>query len=127
MVEHILPDLPKASVARYSGAMESIFAFCSFLTMYSFGRASDHFGRKPVIIFSFVGTALCQVAFGISQTFVWALTARALSGALGGSGSVLRCASTSWQLRLQMLIHCCRTMLGEIIDKVRLSCVTTAL
>ena len=43
--------------------------------MLLWSRASDHIGRKPVILLGLFGTTLSMLAFGLSRTF-WALVLR---------------------------------------------------
>ncbi|WVQ75559.1 hypothetical protein IAR50_005186 [Cryptococcus sp. DSM 104548] len=90
MVEDILPDIPKSSVGKYSGIIESIFALSSVLFMYQWGSMSDRVGRKPVILVGLCGLGFSLCMLGLSQSFWWALGARALSGALCGNASVMR-------------------------------------
>ncbi|KAK4686733.1 hypothetical protein P7C73_g3383, partial [Tremellales sp. Uapishka_1] len=90
MMEDVLPDVSKANIGRYSGAIESIFAFSSVLFMYQWGKLSDRIGRKPVIIGGLFGLSFSLFIFGISRTFWWAMIARAMGGALCGNSSVMR-------------------------------------
>ncbi|ODN95812.1 hypothetical protein L198_04430 [Cryptococcus wingfieldii CBS 7118] len=90
MVEDILPNVPKSSVGKYSGIIESIFAFSSVLFMYQWGRLSDRIGRKPVILAGLCGLGFSLCMLGLSKSFWWALGARALCGALCGNASVMR-------------------------------------
>ncbi|KAF9259466.1 MFS general substrate transporter [Marasmius fiardii PR-910] len=72
----------EAKVGYYAGTIESIFfisesALCSF-----WGRASDKFGRRPILLLGPLGLAVAMTAFGLSRTF-WPLVAfRAVQGAL---------------------------------------------
>ena len=79
MMEDLLPDAPKATIGKYSGAVESIFAFSSVLFMYQWGKLSDRIGRRPVILAGLAGISISILMFGISKSFWWALGARALS------------------------------------------------
>ncbi|OCF44424.1 hypothetical protein I317_01684 [Kwoniella heveanensis CBS 569] len=90
MVEDLMPDVPKSSVGKYSGAIESTFALSSVLFMYQWGKLSDRIGRKPVILGGLCGVAVTHTLFGLSQSFWWAMVARFLSGALCGNASVMR-------------------------------------
>lgn len=79
MVEDLLPDVPKSSIGKYSGAIESLFSLSSVCFMYQWGRLSDRIGRKPVILSGLFGVSSTLVRFGLSRNFYWALLARALS------------------------------------------------
>ncbi|KAF9518497.1 hypothetical protein BS47DRAFT_1388906 [Hydnum rufescens UP504] len=52
--------------------------------------ASDHIGRKPVILWSTVGVAMSIVSFGLSRTFSGLILSRCLGGALGGAVTAIR-------------------------------------
>ena len=54
---------------------ESLFFVTEALTVLQWSRASDHIGRKPVILIGLIGTALSMLAFGLSRTF-WTLVLR---------------------------------------------------
>lgn len=43
---------------------------------YFWGVTADRYGRRPVILFSLGSTSVFAVAFGVSETFLWALTCR---------------------------------------------------
>ncbi|WWC69060.1 uncharacterized protein I206_102996 [Kwoniella pini CBS 10737] len=90
MVEDLLPDVPKSSVGKYSGLVESIFALSSVLFMYRWGKLSDRIGRKPVILGGLCGVAFAHVMFGLSKSYKMAVAARFLSGLLCGNASVMR-------------------------------------
>ncbi|ODH46946.1 hypothetical protein GX48_06983 [Paracoccidioides brasiliensis] len=77
-------------IALYAGAVTSAFTFAEFSTGVFWGRMSDNFGRKPVLIFGLVGTAISMVAFGFSPNLPAALIARALGGLLNGNIGVLQ-------------------------------------
>ncbi|WRT68803.1 uncharacterized protein IL334_005783 [Kwoniella shivajii] len=90
MVEDLLPDVPKASIGKYSGLIESIFALSSVLFMYQWGKLSDRVGRKPVILGGLCGVAFAHTLFGLSKSYKMAVAARFLSGLLCGNASVMR-------------------------------------
>ncbi|OCF54197.1 hypothetical protein L486_08394 [Kwoniella mangroviensis CBS 10435] len=105
MVENLMPDVPKSSVGKYSGAIESTFALSSVLFMYQWGKLSDRIGRKPVILGGLCGVAVTHTLFGMSQSFWWAMIARFLS------------ELTSCQSNLSGQASVMRAVLGEITTK----------
>ncbi|KAG0636165.1 major facilitator superfamily domain-containing protein [Tuber brumale] len=80
----------KNEVAIYAGMVTSAFAFAEFTTGMMWGRISDKFGRKPVLIMGLVGTMLSMLIFGFAKSFPVALIARAVGGALNGNVGVLQ-------------------------------------
>ena len=54
---------------------ESLFFVAEAITVLQWSRASDHIGRKPVILIGLFGIILSMLAFGLSRTF-WTLVLR---------------------------------------------------
>ncbi|KAJ6589490.1 major facilitator superfamily multidrug-resistance, DHA1 sub-family [Mycena capillaripes] len=69
----------------FAGIIESVFFLAECLTVVYFGRASDRYGRRPVLLFGPVGLALSMLGFGLSKRF-WSLVVfRCLQGAFNGN------------------------------------------
>ena len=49
----------------------------SAVTAFHWNRLSDHIGRKPILLTSVAGAAICMVLFGFSRSF-WAILFRYL-------------------------------------------------
>lgn len=79
-----------ADVSRYTGYLASAFSISQFLTSVRWGRASDRYGRKPMILLGCLGTAVSMLVFGFSVNFYMALCARAMMGILNGNVSIMR-------------------------------------
>ncbi|KAK3362690.1 major facilitator superfamily domain-containing protein [Lasiosphaeria hispida] len=73
-------------VARWAGFTGAVFSICQSITAVPWGRASDKFGRKPVILFGLASTMCCFLLWGMSTSLAMAITARAIMG--GGNGNV---------------------------------------
>lgn len=58
--------------------------------MLYWGTLSDRIGRKPVLLLGLFGVACSALLFGLSRTFLWAVLARALAGALNGNVAVVK-------------------------------------
>ena len=71
-------------IAMYAGMVTSAFAFAEFSTGVLWGKMSDKFGRKPILVSGLAGTGLSMVVFGFSPNLTTALIARALGGLLNG-------------------------------------------
>jgi MFS family permease len=68
------------------GITSAVFSLSQCLTAIIWGRASDMFGRKPVILVGLTSTMIMSVLWGFSTNLTWAITARALSGGGNGNG-----------------------------------------
>ncbi|KAG5921463.1 hypothetical protein E4U53_003796 [Claviceps sorghi] len=72
-------------ISVYAGMVTSAFTLAEFATGVLWGRLSDKIGRKPVLLFGLLGTAVSVLAFGFASSLPVALFARALGGLLNGS------------------------------------------
>ncbi|KAL5345439.1 hypothetical protein ACLOAV_009811 [Pseudogymnoascus australis] len=69
----------------YIGITSAVFSLSQCVTAIIWGRASDMFGRKPVILLGLTSTMIMSILWGFSTSLTWAIIARALSG--GGNGN----------------------------------------
>jgi MFS family permease len=90
---NITDDSNKISV--YAGMVTSAFTLAEFSTGVLWGRLSDKIGRKPVLLFGLLGTALSVLVFGFAPSLPVALFARALGGLLNGYVFRERCLERS--------------------------------
>ena len=79
-------------IAKYSGYLSASFAFCQFFCCVQWGKASDKYGRKKILLMGLLGTAVSMIIFGFSPNFWVAVFARSLMGCLNGNIAVLRTA-----------------------------------
>ena len=79
---NITDDPNKISV--YAGMVTSAFTLAEFSTGLMWGRLSDKFGRKPILLMGLTGTAISAVIFGFAKSLPVALFARAMGGILNG-------------------------------------------
>lgn len=78
-------SVPEADVGFYTGLIESLFSLTQMCLMIFWGRLSDRYGRRPVLILSIVGIAIGMTAFGFS-TNVWQMILfRCFAGVFSGS------------------------------------------
>ncbi len=75
----------------YVGFIASSFSIAQFLTSIFWGRMSDKFGRRPVILLGLIGNSLSMLSFGISHSLTWALVSRSMCGFLNGNIAVSKC------------------------------------
>ncbi|WVW81354.1 hypothetical protein I302_103345 [Kwoniella bestiolae CBS 10118] len=74
----------------YAGLIESIFAVAELLTVFQWGKASDRWGRKPVLLIGCAGAAISSVLFGFSTTFPMMILTRTINGLANGNVAVLK-------------------------------------
>ena len=84
----------KDAVAQWAGITSAAFSLAQSVTAVWWGRASDRFGRKPVIITGLMCTMLCFLAWGLSTSLAMAITVRAILGASNGNGTLPHCCYT---------------------------------
>lgn len=77
-------------IALYAGLVTSAFAFAECLAGPFWGRLSDQYGRKPILLTGIAGTGLSMLVFGFARDLPTALIARALGGILNGNIGVLQ-------------------------------------
>lgn len=77
-------------VGYYAGYLGSVFSVASFLSSFWWGRLSDRWGRRPVLLFGCVGGIISSALFGFSKNLTMALVARFLAGALNGNIGVVK-------------------------------------
>jgi len=53
-------------------------------------RATNSWGRKPVILIGAIGVSLSMILFGTSKSYARMLVARSLGGLIGGMDTTLR-------------------------------------
>ncbi|OLL25867.1 putative membrane protein [Neolecta irregularis DAH-3] len=80
----------EAQIAKYAGIVSSSFAFSECLSSVIWGRLSDKYGRKCIIILGLCGTSISVLWFGFSRSFTMIIIARSLAGLLNGNVGVIR-------------------------------------
>ena len=73
-----------ADVGFYAGLIESLFSVVQMFFLIPFGRLSDRIGRKPVLVVSITGVAVCIALFGFSQTVTQMIAIRSCAGMFAG-------------------------------------------
>ncbi|KAF7323569.1 Protein ZINC INDUCED FACILITATOR-LIKE 1 [Mycena kentingensis (nom. inval.)] len=69
----------------YAGILESIFFVAEFASVYTWSRASDIFGRRPILLLGPLGLGLTLVGFGFSETFAGLVFWRCAQGVFNGN------------------------------------------
>lgn len=60
----------------YAGYVGSALGFGRFLSAYAWGYICDSYGRKPALVIGMAATVALSVVFGVSTTFVLAVSSR---------------------------------------------------
>ncbi|MEZ4266941.1 MAG: MFS transporter [Myxococcota bacterium] len=93
----LLPLLPYVAL-RYGasglgvGAILSAYSVAQLVGAPLWGRLSDRFGRRPVLLTTLVGSTISLTATGFSDSLATLLLARALAGLFAGSLSTAQAA-----------------------------------
>ncbi|KAF8528737.1 major facilitator superfamily domain-containing protein [Gautieria morchelliformis] len=77
-------------IGYYAGSINTLFFLTEMVFVFYWGRASDRFGRRPVLLIGLWGLTLSITLFGLSKTFFTLMMSRALSGALNGNIGVMK-------------------------------------
>ncbi|KAL2019807.1 hypothetical protein VTK56DRAFT_9158 [Thermocarpiscus australiensis] len=83
-------NLDDADVGFYSGLIESLFSLTQMSVMILWGKASDRFGRKPVLVLSLVGISFATALFGMAKTIWQMILFRCLAGIFAGTLVTIR-------------------------------------
>lgn len=81
--------VPAEKVALYLGILVSIYAVCKFFMATIMGALSDHFGRKPILFFSLLATAVGYFTLGIGGALWVLFLGRVIAGISAGDISAL--------------------------------------
>lgn len=85
-------DVPADQVAKYAGLMSAAFSLSQAFTGIAWGRASDRFGRKPMIMLALTCTMFAGLLLGFSTSLQWAFVARSIQGLSNGNVGIIRTA-----------------------------------
>ena len=72
------------------GFLFAIFSLCQLVAAPALGDLSDRWGRRPVLVFSLVGTVVSFVMLALAQSVVMLFLARIVDGLSGGNISTAR-------------------------------------
>jgi DHA1 family tetracycline resistance protein-like MFS transporter len=81
--------VPPNQVAPYLGILFSIYAACKFFVSPIMGALSDHFGRKPILQFSLLASAIGYFVMGIGGALWVLFLGRIIDGISAGDISTL--------------------------------------
>jgi len=72
----------------FGGLLGSLFSFLQFINGPILGALSDHYGRKPIIICSLIGSSIACLIWANSLTFTLFIFARVVAGLSEGNISI---------------------------------------
>ena len=72
------------------GLLFGVFSICQLIAAPALGDLSDRYGRRPVLIFSLLGTVVSFVMLAMAQTIAMLFVARIVDGLSGGNISTAR-------------------------------------
>ncbi len=81
--------VPNNQIALYLGVLISIYAACKFVMAPIMGGLSDHFGRKPILLFSLLCTAVGYFVLGVGGALWILFIGRIIDGISAGDISAL--------------------------------------
>ncbi len=83
----VIPLLSKnfGATALQTGLLLSVYSLMQFLFSPFWGRLSDRYGRRPILLFCLLGEVLSYLLFAWSRTLEWLFVARLLAGFFGAS------------------------------------------
>lgn len=76
----------------FGGLLGTLYSFFQFIFAPLWGRLSDHFGRRTVLLWTVAGTALSYFLWFFSESFTFFLISRILSGVMAGNLAVATAA-----------------------------------
>ncbi|KAJ7672189.1 major facilitator superfamily domain-containing protein [Mycena polygramma] len=75
----------EAKTGFYAGLLESAFFLAESLTVFHFGRLSDIYGRRPILLLGPLGLTIAMLGFGLSKTFWYLFFFRCIQGVCNGN------------------------------------------
>ncbi|KAL5339343.1 major facilitator superfamily domain-containing protein [Aspergillus crustosus] len=88
MIESV--GVPESEVAKWAGLTTAISSFAQAAMAVNWGSASDHFGRKPIILLGLTATMIFSVAFGLSKSLAMLVACRGMIGIMNGNVGIIR-------------------------------------
>jgi MFS family permease len=89
----------RGELGMYAGIIESLFAVLLTLTVFHWARASDRYGRRPILLIGLSACTFSSLLFGLSTSFAMLVASRCLCGLFCGNVAIYK------------------TVVGEITDK----------
>ena len=85
-------NVPKDEVARWAGISSAVFSISQAVAGVFWGRASDRWGRKAIILFGLCFSLMTCLMFGFSTSLASMVVSRMLAGLISGDVGIIRTA-----------------------------------
>jgi DHA1 family tetracycline resistance protein-like MFS transporter len=82
---HITDKSDISSIAKPAMLMTFIYAAMQFIFAPILGSLSDHYGRRPILLFSLLGFGLDYIFLAFAPTIAWLFVGRMIAGITGAS------------------------------------------
>lgn len=79
-----------SDVGFWTGVVSASFSIAQCLTAISWAKASDRYGRKPILLLGLFNTMVATLLWGFSTNLWMAIVSRSLLGAVNGNQGVVR-------------------------------------
>ncbi|MFW9881871.1 MAG: MFS transporter [Candidatus Thorarchaeota archaeon] len=114
MVLPLLPGIAKVFQASdlMIGILMSSNAFSALIFIPIWGKLSDRYGRKPILLISQAGTAFSFFILGLSNSYYFILLGRILDGMFGGQMPAIRAYITDVTTPETRASHLGKIMVG---------------
>ncbi|CAN5194462.1 tetracycline resistance MFS efflux pump [soil metagenome] len=89
IVQQYLPGASNQTIAFNVGLLTSIYSLCQFFAAPGLGALSDKFGRRPILLFCLLGSAVGYILFGIGGSLAVLFIGRIIDGLTGGDISTM--------------------------------------
>ncbi len=89
IVQKYMPGASEQSIAFNVGLLTSIYSFCQFFAAPGLGALSDKYGRRPILLFCLIGSAIGYVLFGLGGSLTILFLGRIIDGLTGGDISTM--------------------------------------
>lgn len=63
----------------------AVYSFCQFVAAPIWGRLSDRFGRRPILMSSMLGAAISYLMLAYGDSLAWLVASRAFGGLMAGN------------------------------------------
>lgn len=87
MIIPVLPYYAQTFGASFFmvGLLTMSYSLMHFVFAPMWGRLSDRYGRRPILLISLAGSALALLIFGLADSLFWLFAARLLDGAISSA------------------------------------------